>query len=73
MKTPEELAIEYDNNKKRKTLRGWFNNYKIKIDLEDFAHFKKYKKIYLEIIKIEQMKKDLNPNIINKIKETYSD
>ena len=66
-KTPEELSIEYDINKKKKTLRGWEKKYNFKIDLDNFNHFKENKKYYLEIKRIEEIKKMLNPDILGQI------
>jgi len=67
MKTPEELSIEYENNKKRKTIRSWKKNYNLDIDLENFNHFKENKKYYLLLKDLEEIKKNLNPNILNQI------
>jgi len=67
MKTPEELSIEYENNKKRKTIRSWKKNYNLDIDLENFNHFKENKKYYLLLKDLEEIKKNLNSNILNQI------
>jgi hypothetical protein len=65
MKTPEELAIEYNINKKKKTLRSWERKYNFKIDLDNFNHFKENKKYYIELRKYEKIKEKLNPDILN--------
>lgn len=67
MKTPEELSIDYENNKKKKTIRTWKKNYNLDIDLENFNHFKENKKYYLLLKDLEEIKKNLNPNILNQI------
>ena len=67
MKTPEELSIEYENNKKKKTIRSWEKNLNIKISLEQFNHFKENKKKYLLLRDLEELKKNLDPTILNQI------
>ena len=66
-KTEEQIVEDYENHKKRKTLRNWKTNYGITITLEDFNHFKENKKYYLEIKKYEEIKKSLNPKILSQI------
>lgn len=67
MKTPEELSIEYEINKKKKTLRSWEKNLNIKISLDQFNHFKENKKYYLLLRDLEEIKKNLDPTILNQI------
>lgn len=67
MKTPDELAKEYEINKKKKTLKGWENKYNFKIDLANFNHFKENKKIYLQLRKFNEIKKMLNIDILEQI------
>lgn len=67
MKTPEELSIEYETNKKKKTLRAWEKNLNIKISLDQFNHFKENKKHYLLLRDLEEIKKNLDPTILNQI------
>tara|TARA_Y100000592_G_C5412930_1_gene289073 strand:- start:244 stop:459 length:216 start_codon:yes stop_codon:yes gene_type:complete len=65
MKTPEELSIDYENNKKKKTIRTWKKTYNINIDLEHFNHFKENKKYYILLRDLEEIKKNLDPYILN--------
>ena len=65
MKTPEELSIDYENNKKRKTIRSWKKTYNINIDLEHFNNFKENKKYYILLRDLEEIKKNLDPYILN--------
>ena len=66
-KTPAEIAIDYENAKKLKTIRGWNKKYQFDIDLANFNHFKENKKVYLELRKYEQLKKTLNTTILEQI------
>lgn len=59
MKTAEQLVIDYDLQKKRKTLRGWEASFGVKIDINDFDHFKKNKKYYLELKKLTEIRNNL--------------
>lgn len=66
-KTPEELFEAYQLNKKRKTIREWKQKYNINISIEDFQHFKENRLKYLEILKLEEKKKELRSDILEQL------
>jgi len=68
-KTAEQLLEDYSINKKKKTLREWEKKYNVKIDLEDFDYFKENKLKYLEVLKLEELRKTLREDILNQMLE----
>lgn len=65
--TAEEYYNHYQIKKRKTTLNNWKKNLNVEIDLDDFEKFKDEKKKYLEVAKVLENSKSLNPKILKQI------
>ena len=65
--TAEEYYNHYQIKKRKTTLNNWKKNLNVEVDLDDFEKFKDEKKKYLEVAKVLENTKSLNPKILKQI------
>ena len=65
--TAEEYYNHYQIKKRKTTLNNWKKNLNVEVDLDDFDNFKDEKKKYLEVAKVLENTKSLNPKILKQI------